>query len=58
MIRAKSHGPIETHIPVGVRGASANSTLAEAPHPDLLPRRSGLPDLRIIDTEVGQARLR
>src|SRR5262249_24609449 len=28
------------------------------PHPDLLPRRSGLPDLRIIDAEVGQARLR
>src|SRR5215831_8085469 len=43
----------------GVSPRVADSRFVEAPpHPDLLPRRSGLPDLRIIDAEVGQARLR
>src|SRR5947209_3136567 len=40
-------------------GALCDSIEApSAPHPVPLPRRSGLPDLRMIDAEIGQARFR
>ena len=60
------HGACAPSPPLGGEGRGegvsprvATSRFAETPpHPDLLSRRSGLPDLRIITAEVGQARLR